>query len=59
MDSDFINIVYYIIGKKQCVNWSSFGKADYRYAPSVYYDFPMPEMTEESKEAIEKTQKMF
>lgn len=30
-------------------------KADYRYAPSVYYNFPMPEMTEDSKEAIEKT----
>ena len=30
-------------------------KNDYRYAPSVYYNFPMPSPTEEQKQRIEKT----
>lgn len=30
-------------------------KADYRYAPSVYYNFPMPKQTDETKEIISKT----
>lgn len=30
-------------------------KNDYRYAPSVYYNFPMPTPTEEQKEKIEQT----
>lgn len=30
-------------------------KSDYRYSPSVYYNFPMPKFTEESKKMIEKT----
>ena len=30
-------------------------KNDYRYAPSVYYNFPFPKLTEESKLKIEKT----
>ena len=30
-------------------------KNDYRYAPSVYYNFPMPELTEISKEKIKNT----
>ena len=33
-------------------------KNDYRYAPSVYYNFPMPTLTNESKERIEKTAKL-
>ena len=30
-------------------------KNDYRYAPSVYYNFPMPSPTEEQKQKIEQT----
>ena len=30
-------------------------KNDYRYAPSVYYNFPMPSPTEEQKQRIEQT----
>ena len=30
-------------------------KNDYRYAPSVYYNFPMPSPTEEQKQRIEET----
>lgn len=30
-------------------------KNDYRYAPSVYYNFPFPKVTEESRQKIEKT----
>ena len=30
-------------------------KNDYRYAPSVYYNFPLPELTTEQKETIEST----
>jgi hypothetical protein len=30
-------------------------KNDYRYAPSVYYSFPFPEITDEAKLSIEKT----
>lgn len=30
-------------------------KADYRYAPSVYYNFPMPNITDNIKKLIEKT----
>lgn len=30
-------------------------KSDYRYSPSIYYNFPMPKLTEESKKMIEKT----
>ena len=30
-------------------------KSDYRYAPSVYYNFPFPNITNEQKKAIEKT----
>ena len=30
-------------------------KNDYRYAPSVYYNFPMPSPTEEQKRRIEQT----
>ena len=30
-------------------------KNDYRYAPSVYYNFPMPTTTEEQKQRIEHT----
>lgn len=30
-------------------------KSDYRYSPSVYYNFPMPKLTDKSKEMIEKT----
>lgn len=30
-------------------------KNDYRYAPSVYYNFPFPELTEQSKARIEQT----
>ena len=30
-------------------------KNDYRYAPSVYYNFPFPKLTNESKSKIEKT----
>ena len=30
-------------------------KNDYRYAPSVYYNFPMPSPTEEQKKRIEQT----
>ena len=30
-------------------------KNDYRYAPSVYYNFPMPTPTEEQKAKIEQT----
>ncbi len=32
-------------------------KNDYRYAPSVYYNFPMPSPTEEQKQRIEQTAK--
>ena len=32
-------------------------KADYRYAPSVYYNFPFPSILEEQKCKIEKTAK--
>nr|WP_108775610.1 type IIL restriction-modification enzyme MmeI [Lactimicrobium massiliense] len=32
-------------------------KADYRYAPSVYYNFPMPPQTQEMTELISKTAK--
>ena len=32
-------------------------KNDYRYAPSVYYNFPFPDLSEESKAKIEKTAK--
>lgn len=32
-------------------------KSDYRYSPSVYYNFPMPKLTDKSKEMIEKTAK--
>ena len=30
-------------------------KNDYRYAPSVYYNFPFPNLTDEGKSKIEKT----
>ena len=30
-------------------------KNDYRYAPSVYYNFPFPKLTDEGKAKIEKT----
>ncbi len=30
-------------------------KNDYRYAPSVYYNFPMPKSTEEQRKKIEQT----
>lgn len=33
-------------------------KNDYRYAPSVYYNFPFPKVTPESKARIEKTAQM-
>lgn len=33
-------------------------KNDYRYAPSVYYNFPFPKVTPESKTRIEKTAQM-
>lgn len=32
-------------------------KSDYRYSPSIYYNFPMPKLTDKSKEMIEKTAK--
>lgn len=30
-------------------------KNDYRYAPSVYYNFPFPDVSDENRRAIEKT----
>ena len=30
-------------------------KNDYRYAPSVYYNFPFPELTQTQKEKISQT----
>ncbi|MBO5117529.1 MAG: methylase [Treponema sp.] len=30
-------------------------KNDYRYAPSVYYNFPLPKVTEQLKAKIERT----